>query len=402
MLINPDVKKRYKQLQLGVFSRKNSAFLAPLLCSLQIKYIEPKEINAPDWFIMGCDSDTLYINPDKLLTISFKDASFILEHELWHIARLHNKRRENRDPRLWNEACDHVINLAMIADGASCSIKGCANPRYTNMTEEEIYDILTSKNQLNTTSLNQSQSNSNHPSNPNVDPDYSQDLVKDNDQKQQANGLANVSKARQQAQMCQGLQPGTIAGSLTKLWEKVLSPKLPWEVILRNLMKEIVPKAKLSWKRRNRRVSKIHLPSMEPNKKKLGQLIYCIDTSGSVNNDQIDRINSEIKYIHDHLKPKLLTVIQFDHAIQDIKTFSNRDVYQNIELHGGGGTSYAPLKEYIDKLKIAPDGVVIFTDLYCRPMAPLNNESIPVFWVAVNTEMTKENIPFGEYIPVEI
>ena len=399
MCINPDIKKRYKQLQLGVFSRKNSAFLAPLLCSLKIKYVNPKEIDAPDWFIMGCDSDTLYINPDRFLTLSFKDASFILEHELWHIARLHNKRMGNRDPRLWNEACDHVINLSMIADGASCSLKGCADPKYKGMSEEEIYAILAKNAQKNPPPALPPEE---VPPSPDNGPDYSQDLVKDKDPKQQANGLANVSKARQQAQMSQGLEPGTIAGSLTSMWEKILTPKLPWEVILRNLMKDIVPKAKLSWKRRNRRFPRIHLPSMVPNKQKLGHLIYCIDTSGSVDVEQLNRINSEIKYIHDHLRPKLLTVIQFDHAIEDVQIFENRDLYKNIKLHGGGGTSYIPIKEYVDKLEKSPDGLIIFTDLFCRPMQPLNDTSIPVFWVAVNTPKTKESIPFGEYIPVEI
>ena len=150
MSINPDVKNRFQLLQLGVLSGKHAAVLAPLLSALKIKYVSPKEIEAPDWFIMGCECEsrencengTIYINPERLMSISIEDAAFVLEHELWHIARDHNKRVGNRDPWLWNIACDHVINLAMLAEGASCSLRGQADPKFKNMTEEEVYAIL--------------------------------------------------------------------------------------------------------------------------------------------------------------------------------------------------------------------------------------------------------------------
>ena len=167
-------------------------------------------------------------------------------------------------------------------------------------------------------------------------------------------------------------------------------------------MKDIIPKAQLSWKRRNRRFMNIHLPSMCPAKKRLSHLVYAIDTSGSVDENQLTRINSEIKYIHDHIKPKKLTVIQFDHILQHVDTFTDKDRYEKIELHGGGGTSYYPVKYFVDSLPKRPDGLIIFTDLYAEPMEPLKDESIPVFWIAVNTCLTESAIPFGTYIPVEI
>ena len=395
MQCNPEVKKRYKQLQLGVFSRKNSAFLAPLLCSLKVKFVEPEEIHAPSWFIMGCDSDTLYINPDRILSLSFKDSAYILEHELWHIARFHNIRRGNRDPKLWNIACDHVINLAMNSDGNYCSLPCLADPQYIDMSEEDIYRLLVQEQQSNPPPKEV-------PPSEQEGEDFSQDLVFDKDNKQTTNAIANVARAKQQAQLANGLSAGSIAGSLVKLWEKILSPKLPWESILRNLMKDIVPKAQLSWKRRNRRFMNIHLPSMCPAKKRLSHLVYAIDTSGSVKQEQLDRINTEIKYIHDHIKPKLLTVIQFDHFLEHIDVFTDKDIYENVELHGGGGTNYECIKDFVDSIDKRPDGLVVFTDLYAKPMSPLKDEPIPVFWVAVNTALDESAIPFGTYIPVEV
>lgn len=392
------LSKRYKQIQLGIFTRKNSAFLAPLLCSLDIKFEKPEGPSKN--FIMCCDSDTIYINPDRFLDISYNDASFILEHELWHIARMHNMRQNNRDPRLWNEACDHVINLAMLRDGATCSIEGLHDYQYTGMSEEEVYTHLKEE---------QESQNSGSGTDTKIVPpsdeegnDLSHDLVPDNSAKKQTRQLASISKAKQQAQMSNGLEPGSMAGDLTSLWEKVLAPKLPWESILHNLMKDLIPKAKLSWKRRNRRFSDIHLPSMVPNQNRLSHLIYAIDTSGSVDDKMLARINSEIKYIHDHIKPKLLTVIQFDTEIQHEDKFKDNTPYKQLQLHGGGGTDYQCIKTYVDKIKEKIDGLVIFTDLYANPMKPLENTSIPVFWIAVNTQHTESIVKFGKFIKVEI
>lgn len=414
---NPELAKRYKLLQLGVFTRKNSAFLAPLLCALNIKFEVPQ--CAPKQFIMGCDSDTIYINPDRLLSISIKDASFILEHELWHIARMHNARRGNRDQNLWNQACDYVINLAMYRDGSQCSVPGLLNYDYLGKSEEEIYeqlaqqkppsngnsaalpeDVPPDEDSGNDKGDSSSQSDNRSNSSSNSSPNFSNDLIPDSDKKKQLNNLANISKAKQQAQVSNGLEEGSIAGSLQRLWEKVLAPKLPWESILRNLMKDLMPKQKLSWKKRNRRFMNIHLPSMVADSKKLGHLIYCVDTSGSVDENQLARINSEIKYIHDHVKPRNLTVIQFDSEISHIETFKDSQKYLPMPMQGGGGTNYECLRQYINNLHNRPDGVVIFTDLYANPMRPLDDSSIPVFWVVVNSCLSK--IPFGEYIPVEV
>ena len=42
--------------------------------------------------------------------LSKEERLFVILHELWHVAKLHSIRRESRDPRLWNIACDYHIN----------------------------------------------------------------------------------------------------------------------------------------------------------------------------------------------------------------------------------------------------------------------------------------------------
>ncbi len=392
MSLNYDLqacKEKFKKLQLGVFSRKNSAFLAPLLCSLKVKFIEPEELGrSKDHFYMGVDGETIFINPYTFLNLSQNDGCFILEHELWHIARLHNERQGNRNPRIWNYACDYVINQAMIDDGSHCGIQGLWGDEFRGKSEEEIYDELIKNAKKVKGWENEGDV---------LPPDTNSNTI--------SNTAQLLGRLKQQLQMSNPelcSDKNSLVGSMLEIWTKFLAPKLPWENILHNCMKDILPKAHQSWKRRNRRFMNIHLPSMVEAKDRLGHLVYAIDTSGSVTEEQLNRINSEIKYIHDKIKPKLLTVIQFDEEIQHTQVFKYSEPYEYVTLHGGGGTDYAPVKKFIDDLDSRPDGLIIFTDLYCKPMEPLNDTSIPVFWVAVNTNLGEEVIPFGTYIPVEV
>ena len=55
-------------------------------------------------------------------------------------------RRGDRDPQIWNIACDHRINNDLLADGYSFKdLKPCLDINYKNMVEEDIYEDLLSK-----------------------------------------------------------------------------------------------------------------------------------------------------------------------------------------------------------------------------------------------------------------
>ena len=107
--------------------------------------------------------------------------------------------------------------------------------------------------------------------------------------------------------------------------------------------------------------------------------MYFLDVSGSVTDEQVIRFNSEIKYIKDVLKPKKLTLVQFDTRISHIDVFEENDSFDKLCVVGRGGTDLRPVREMI--LKEKPSAAVVFSDLYCAPMEPID---IPVIFVAVD------------------
>jgi predicted metal-dependent peptidase len=84
----------------------------------------------------------ILFNPDVDLTPA--EVRFIIAHEMLHVGLLHQKRREERDPFLWNVACDYVINAWLIDMGVGDIPPhgGLYDPRYAGLSANVIYDRL--------------------------------------------------------------------------------------------------------------------------------------------------------------------------------------------------------------------------------------------------------------------
>jgi predicted metal-dependent peptidase len=129
----------------------------------------------------------------------------------------------------------------------------------------------------------------------------------------------------------------------------------------------------------------------------LEHLIYYLDVSGSVSDAVILRFNSEVRHIHQELRPKRLTLVTFDTRIQDIYEFSLDDPFEEITVTGRGGTSLAPVYEHIKDHQ--PTAAVIFSDLYCTPMQ--ESPGAPVLWVIIGNPGAQTHFGKNIHMPLE-
>ena len=53
---------------------------------------------------------TIWANPDFMQSLSHKENSTVLFHEFLHVVLMHNTRRGDIHPELWNIACDYKVN----------------------------------------------------------------------------------------------------------------------------------------------------------------------------------------------------------------------------------------------------------------------------------------------------
>lgn len=371
-----DINKLINRAVIKSFQVKNSAFLAPLLCNLEIKIDSSVETAATD-------GKNLFINEDFFRGLSEEERIFVLLHETWHVARLHMLRRNNRDMHLWNIACDIRINndLKEVFYGSNINwdsfVHNSEYDRDKILSEEEIYSLL-EKDPKNKGSKN-TLSNDIKESNPNT-----KESVKPSEI------INKVVSAFQNAKLTN--QVGSIPGNYEDFLSDFLKPIVPWTTLLNNYLTDLSEKD-FSWKKPNRRFEDMYLPSLEDTENALEHIVFFLDTSGSISEEDVKRFNSEVKFIHDYFSPKKLTVIQFDTSIRDIQEYTDEDSFEKVKVVGRGGTSLYEVEEYIRKNK--PTCSIIFSDMYCTPM---NKVPYPViFIVSGNSRWTS---PFGKVIHI--
>ena len=355
-----DRDRALEQVKVATFMGKNAAFLGCLMCNLQFSWSE--EIKTA-----GVSDKVFLWNPTWFDSLSQDERIFVLLHELWHIALLHGLRLGNRDPEKWNIACDLRINANLIREGYVKAKGGLYEPLYEDddWSEERIYEDLPNgviQPQSWGSSLQESTSNTNQ--------------------------VCLVQTALSAAQMV-----GTTPGNVSRVLDAFLKPKLPWRRVLRNfLLDQLDPE--WSWNRPNRRYQDLYLPSLLPQEGRLTKVAMFLDTSGSVDADDIQRFTSEVKFVQEELKPIELIVIQFDTKIQKINVYNENHPFKRIKVRGCGGTNYECLRQYI--LKNKPTLSVIFTDLYARPMKSVGKNK--VLWVVKNN---LKDAPIGKTIHVD-
>lgn len=353
---------------------KYTAFLCPLMCSCKFTWNDK---------IKGARTNGTEIqwNPDFFTSLNKKGRTFVLLHELWHIARLHALRKGSKDHKKWNMACDIRINedlfkqLSIYKSDYPWALTGNhfgINVR--DKPEEDIYKEI--------------------PDGTKDDSKMGNDIGESQEEltsSQKQDILNAVTNAVAQAQITQGA--GTIPGDINETLTKFLKPVVPWKVLLEKYLTDLGEKD-WTWKRPNRRFQDIYLPSLQDEEGRLEHLMFFLDVSGSINQSQVNRFCSEVKYIQEIMNPRKLSLIQFDSRIQHIDVYTENQPFNKISIRGRGGTSYRPVRNLI--LKEKPTAAVIFTDLYASRMEEVGK--IPVIWIISDNP---EDGPFGKSIHIK-
>lgn len=354
-----------------VFMGRNAAFLGSVMCSLNMIWTQEVKTAAVDGI-------NLFWNPDWFLKIPPETREMVLVHELWHIARMHLVRREQRDPEKWNWACDIRINNDLEDDGFTfAGTNPWKDQRFSGWVEEDIYDWLVD-----------------HPEYCMRGGSWGDD--DDDDMLEAAATAAELLgipiQAQHQARMSG--EAGTIPGDIEEMIKQFLAPVIPWEVHLHKWFSDQLDTS-YTWARPNRRYTDLYLPSTFEDDGRLEHLIYFLDCSGSISHSQAVRFNSEVKYVKDMYNPAKMTLVLFDTVIQRVYEMTEEDPFDEIKIAGRGGTSLTCVRDYIEQHK--PSAAIIFSDLEVAPMEPLS-EPVPVLWVAIGNPSA--TVPFGDLIHI--
>ena len=350
----------FETARAGLVKTKAMMFFASAL--LQTKYVEDLTCDTAwtDMVVIG-------YNPEFVESLDVPTVKFVIIHELLHILLKHGLRRGNRDPGLWNKACDYVINWMLKKLGFSIWVHALIDPKYDGMTEEQVYAVL-EREKGKGKGKGPGQGQGKGPSQPGQggQPAPEQgglggDLrpVPVATPEQAAAIDHAISKVIARATAI-AKQHGVMPGELEAIVGAHYEDPVPWEQVLMDYMTQCVNQDE-NWSRRNRRHHDIILPSHQSNG--MDEMTIVADSSGSMFTKEVfERIAVCVNHIVTVIKPMTVRVVWADDKDQQ-----NIDVFEDgaeVVLHpkGGGGTDMR--KPLVFAEQYSPEVVLLLTDGY--------------------------------------
>ena len=316
--------------KINLLSRADSVFFTTVLFSLKITWDE----SIPT----ACTNGTyIKLNSTFFMSLDPEERVFLLLHEALHVALLHMARLKDRDPKKWNIAGDHVINLMLIERKFKMPKNGLADRQYLGMHSEEVYKLLPDpKDQVFDMDIEE----------PEEAPEELQKQVEE-----------ILVQASIQSKL-QGDREGSIPGEIQIFLDGLLKPKLPWNRILQKYIQNKT-KHDYSFSKFNRRFfPEYYLPSLYS--EAMMDITIAVDTSGSVSDDDFKVFISETHSILRMMKPEKITLIQFDTDIKSIEHIKNIHDLTKVKFYGKGGTRIGPVINWANESK--PKLLLVFSD----------------------------------------
>ena len=325
----------------------------------------------------------IMLNPEWVEPLTVKEIMFLLAHEAMHYMLSHALRRQHRDHRAWNVACDKVINDTLIDAKVGTFIDGGVTLEDARFgASEQFYD-----------------ENDDDMGDGGIGEDVG-DIVDENGQPlddatvQQLQTQAKI-EAIQNAKLAK--QTGKLPESIERLVEEMINVVTPWHEKLERYMSAKIRDG-YSWNRPNRRFvgQGMYLPGYDyvP---RMGEVVIAVDTSGSLNSKELALFQGHINRIVDTCTPEKITVLYCDYAIGGTTEYTPDDLPIVLKPVGGGGTSFKPVFKWLDSYDGDVECLIYFTDGW-GDQDELDQLSITGKIDTVWLTTDKEDFPFGEVI----
>lgn len=379
---------------------------------------------------------------DFLDSLSDSELDFVMMHEILHVALQHCFRGDVEDPEAYNIAADIVVNSnimlenGMKASSITLSKYGIAmhvapdGKEGHEYTAEQVYAMLP-KN-LNKKGNNKSpgsavgRAKKENKKGNNKGPGSAVGRAKKEISKEQHQPVRVwddhsqwgkyeeddtlrdvwVKRFEDAAEAIKIRDPSNARGLLPAFAERILKElkktQTDWRTILNDFIQEEVVDYSFAPPDRRFDDSPFFLPDFNGKEDRVEDILFMIDTSGSMSDDMIAAAYSEVKGAIDQFNGKLKGWLGFfDAAIIKPQPFSDENEFKIIKPAGGGGTDFQIIFEYVfhhmsDKL---PASIIILSDGY----APFPQEKlaggIPVLWLLNNEEV---NPPWGKVARITV
>jgi predicted metal-dependent peptidase len=415
-MVKPEIENKLAAARTRLILDK--PFLGALALRLPLVAADPK------WCATSVtDARSLYYNPAYIDKLSLEQTQFVLAREALHCALSHFARRQHRIKARWDVACEYSINPVLVKDGLIPPPATIVIDAYEGMTAEEIYPFIEDDDKDEPEAENtQSAQDSNPDSSGSQEgkeqrkggegqsPQHNEPQSGGDSQSEQQQELQGISGAAQpnplsaselealstqwQQRMAgaalQAQQAGKLGGALARLVGEMQQPKLPWRMLLARYMTQVA-RDDYSYARPSRREGEMIMPSLRSTQ---ANIVVVLDTSGSVSSEELHEFLAEINTLKAQLRASII-LHACDTALspQGPWLFEAWEEFKlPQEFHGGGGTDFRPIFDWIKTQGRTPDMLLYFTDALGE--FPKAEPHYPVLWLVKG----KAPVPWGQRI----
>lgn len=352
-------------------------------------------IEEPRCPTMMTDGRTIWWGPAFVERCTVEEVQGVLVHEIFHIVFKHHLRRNEREPRKWNIACDYVIDPMVLSSNFKLpnwpGLEQHHDKQYDGKSAEQVYELIPDP---------PPQQGGKGQGDPNGQGDDGQ-AGGSGEPFEQDQGLGGVCDMKNEdgsdmsqsekdfestnveqmtiiaadAAKKQGKLPGGIEGYVNSLRES----QVPWQDVLRRFVGGEHPDD-YSFRRPHRgqyHLNRMWEPSIEKNG--VGHIVIAIDTSGSMSNRELEHALAECNAVSEEFMPEMITVIYADSKVQKVEEYEAGNVIERLNIKGRGGTRVRPAIDYAEENIPRVDRFIYITDMefsdYGQP------PYFPVLWV---------------------
>jgi predicted metal-dependent peptidase len=348
------------------------------------------------------DGVTIGFNPDFISNLDDYGRMFVFKHEVWHPVNGDHVRRGDRDSKDWNTATDRRHHSYFKdVEGMVLIPNVHYDPSDRNKSAEMIYDIIQIK-KAQQPQPQQGQEQQQGQGKGAGDGDGNIGEVRDFPGSGEDGKPTSSEVAQEEGKWCQALERaikegekyGSVPGFARTLLEAKKRPKVSWKEVLRRFAEECLDSTDYNWMKANPKYTAFYIPSLDKNQDQIKNLVFAIDTSGSMLLPWLEQSVDELSNILESYNV-MIYVLLIDTEVHKVLEFSSDDLPLKFEAIGCGGTSFVPAFKWVEENDVEPSCLIYYTDGMGR--FPSNEPNYPVLWIGT----LPFNPPFGEYIGIK-
>jgi predicted metal-dependent peptidase len=340
-------------------------------------------------------------------TLTDEEIRGVFIHELYHIIYMHAAAylwMHKINPKLANVVWDYRINGQIVAenrvDGFAKLPDGALyDSKYDGMLEGEIWKLLYKEEEEGGAGGD--------PMSPTDDEGRAgsagsaeQGSMDDHDveafEKLSEEEQRELSNDIQEA-IRQGLLAAEKSGKGgNKTLEELVEVVIPWEDIIQEWFVDTCSGGEDgTFRVPNRKYMPINIIRPSRIQDKLNDIVISIDTSGSVQSEQLTKFMSVVRNIIETLAINNVHVIYWDTEVRSHEVYGETaiplsELVNTTKPKGGGGTNVTCVPEYIEQNNIQAEGVVVLTDGYL--WGGWGTWTMPVLWAVLNNREVKPSV----------